>query len=167
MSWLTETNIKGPKGDKGDPGNPGGPPGPQGNPGPPGADGAQGPKGDPQTPASAIPLIESGTGAVGVSTKYAREDHVHPLAAGGGGGTVYMQDTPPVGAPDKSLWVETDTGMQYVRWNDGNSTAWVQAPAINPAVTRQSIYAAPLDALAYSGCRSTARWMLINPWLVP
>ncbi|MET3995052.1 hypothetical protein ABID65_006718 [Bradyrhizobium sp. S3.9.2] len=37
-------------------------------------------------PATANPLIESGTGAVGVSAKYAREDHVHPASGGGGGG---------------------------------------------------------------------------------
>jgi len=36
-------------------------------------------------PATATPLVESGAGAVGVSLKYAREDHVHPAAAGGGG----------------------------------------------------------------------------------
>jgi len=36
--------------------------------------------------ASATPLVESGAGAVGVSAKAAREDHVHP-AYGGGGGT--------------------------------------------------------------------------------
>ncbi|MET3308116.1 hypothetical protein [Bradyrhizobium diazoefficiens] len=36
-------------------------------------------------PATAIPLVESGAGAVGVSTKYAREDHVHPAFGGGGG----------------------------------------------------------------------------------
>jgi hypothetical protein len=36
-------------------------------------------------PATAVPLIESGAGAVGVSVKYAREDHVHPAFGGGGG----------------------------------------------------------------------------------
>ena len=37
------------------------------------------------SPATAVPLVESGTGAVGTATKYAREDHVHPLGPGGGG----------------------------------------------------------------------------------
>jgi hypothetical protein len=78
-------------------------------------------------PATAIPLIESGTGAVGTATKYAREDHVHPIAAGGGS-TVYMADTPPVGVPDKSLWIETDTGLMFSRYNDGTSTQWVMVP---------------------------------------
>jgi hypothetical protein len=35
--------------------------------------------------ASATPIIE-GTGAVGTSLRYAREDHVHPTGGGGGGG---------------------------------------------------------------------------------
>jgi hypothetical protein len=37
-------------------------------------------------PASATPIIESGAGAVGVSVKYAREDHIHPLS-----GTTFLQ----------------------------------------------------------------------------
>ncbi|UGX98713.1 hypothetical protein G6321_00027810 [Bradyrhizobium barranii subsp. barranii] len=36
-------------------------------------------------PATATPLVESGTGSVGLSVKYAREDHVHPAFGGGGG----------------------------------------------------------------------------------
>lgn len=35
--------------------------------------------------ATATPLVESGAGAVGTSTKAAREDHVHPAAGGSGG----------------------------------------------------------------------------------
>jgi hypothetical protein len=31
-------------------------------------------------PATAVPLVESGSGAVGTSVKYAREDHVHPAS---------------------------------------------------------------------------------------
>src|SRR4029077_11131703 len=36
------------------------------------------------SPATAIPLVESGAGAVGVAVKYAREDHIHPAFSGGG-----------------------------------------------------------------------------------
>jgi hypothetical protein len=35
------------------------------------------------SPATVIPLADSGTGAVGVSLKYARQDHVHPASGGG------------------------------------------------------------------------------------
>jgi hypothetical protein len=37
-------------------------------------------------PATTVPLIESGAGAVGVSLNYARADHVHPAFGGGGAG---------------------------------------------------------------------------------
>lgn len=37
----------------------------------------------PPAPASATPLVESGSGAVGTAVKYAREDHVHPIGGGG------------------------------------------------------------------------------------
>ena len=43
-------------------------------------------------PATAVPLVESGTGAVGASVKYAREDHVHP--SGGGGGATPSNSNP-------------------------------------------------------------------------
>lgn len=47
----------------------------------------------PVPPATVVPLIESGAGAVGVATKYAREDHVHPAgvtSVGGQVGAVYL-----------------------------------------------------------------------------
>jgi len=75
-------------------------------------------------PATAVPVAGSGSGAVGTATKYAREDHAHPA-----GSTVYMSDTPPVGVADGSLWVETDTGLMFSRYNDGNTTQWIQLGA--------------------------------------
>jgi len=41
--------------------------------------------------------------------------------------TVTVSDIPPVGAPDGTMWWESDTGLLYVRYNDGNSTQWVIA----------------------------------------
>ena len=143
MAWNSETNIKGPPGPAGPAGGPPGPAGPAGPAGPTGpagpagptgssgAQGPQGPAGAPQTPAAAVPIVESGTGAVGVSTKYAREDHVHPLGPGGGS-ALYVSDTPPVGAPDNSQWFESDTGLTFVRFNDGNSTQWVAPLSTSP-----------------------------------
>jgi hypothetical protein len=43
-------------------------------------------------PATEVPLIEAGAGAIGASDKYAREDHVHP--AFGGGGETPSDDDP-------------------------------------------------------------------------
>jgi hypothetical protein len=44
-----------------------------------------------------------------------------------------MSDTPPVGVPDKSLWIETDTGLMFSLYNDGNSTQWMQVVSAAPA----------------------------------
>ena len=87
-------------------------------------------------PATATPLAGAGAGAVGIATKYAREDHVHP--AGGGGSAVYASDTPPAGAPDNSLWVETDTGLFFFKYNDGTSSQWVVIPGGISDVVRYS-----------------------------
>jgi hypothetical protein len=42
-----------------------------------------------------------------------------------GTATVIVSDTPPAGAADGALWFESDTGLVYARYNDGNSTQWV------------------------------------------
>jgi hypothetical protein len=47
------------------------------------------------------------------------------------GGTVgqpiYISDTAPTGAPAGSLWWESDTGVLYIYYNDGDSMQWVPA----------------------------------------
>ncbi|QOG23164.1 hypothetical protein [Bradyrhizobium sp. SEMIA] len=53
---------------------------------------------------------------------------------GGSGSTVYVSDTPPVGAADSSLWFESDSGRLFVRMNDGTSTQWVSAAAAAPSM---------------------------------
>jgi hypothetical protein len=86
-----------------------------------------------------------------------------------------ISDNAPAGAVDNAMWWESDTGTLYVRYNDGNTTQWVTAMAVpdssayalNSTVVRydisqsltapqqqqarQNIYAAPFDAMAYSG----------------
>jgi hypothetical protein len=145
----------GPAGPQGPAGTPGGPVGPAGPAGPQGVPGPQGAPGEvPEAPldgqqygrkatagvggwtpitqtapATAVPLVEAGAGAIGTSLRYAREDHVHP-AGSGGGAAVLVGDTPPVGATDNSLWWESDTGNLFIRYNDGNGPAqWVAALA--------------------------------------
>jgi len=39
---------------------------------------------------------------------------------------VMIADEPPVDADDNRLWWESDTGFLFVKYNDGNSTQWVQ-----------------------------------------
>lgn len=59
-------------------------------------------------------------------TTYGRKNAAWVAVGGGGGGTtVYVSDTPPAGAADSSLWWESDTGILYIRYNDGNSAQWV------------------------------------------
>jgi hypothetical protein len=81
-------------------------------------------------------------------------------------GPIYVNDNPPA-APPGSLWWESDTGILYVNYYDGNSTQWVAIAGLTPGTVRydsaqsltsaqqvqarQNIYAAPFDALAYSG----------------
>lgn len=121
-----------------------------------------------------------GTAAVGVTAKYAREDHIHPsdtsrelfITAGTtaqywrGDKTwqtldkaavglsnvdnttdaskpistatqtalnlkpnMYVSATVPAGAPDNSLWLNSNNGFLFVRYNDGNTTQWVGVAA--------------------------------------
>jgi hypothetical protein len=103
--------LTGPQGEQGEKGDTGaastvpGPPGPQGDkgdqgiPGIPGPQGVKGDKGDQGI---------QGPPGIGVST-------------------VTVSDMPPAGAPDDTLWWESDTGLLYVRYNDATSTQWVIA----------------------------------------
>jgi hypothetical protein len=109
-------------------------------------------------------LLLSGdpTAPLGAVTKQYVDSHT--------GSTVFVSDSPPGSAPDSSLWFESDTGSLYIKYNDGNSTQWVivapstsaiaisavtykaQTPTMaEQTIARQNIYAAPFDALAYSG----------------
>lgn len=106
---------QGPQGLQGDAGPGGtGPPGVQGPPstvpGPPGPQGQPGPTG----PVSTVPGPVGPAGPAGPQG----------LA---GTATVIVSDTPPAGANDGTLWWESDTGLLYFRYNDGNSTQWVIA----------------------------------------
>jgi hypothetical protein len=174
MTWTPEANIKGPPGPPGAdstvPGPAGptgatGPTGPQGPsgaastvPGPAGPAGATGPQG-PAGAASTVPGPAGPTGPTGPTG---------PAGTQGPPGIIYLSETPPVGAADSALWWESDTGLLYIRYNDGNSTQWVIACpqpdtsaflTMNPQTltvpqktqSRANIYAAPFDALSYSG----------------
>ena len=99
----------GPKGDKGDTGLQGAPGAPSTVPGPQGPQGAQGVKGD--TGDTGAKGDKGDTGAMG------------PVGAS----TVSIANSPPVGVPDNTIWWESDTGLLYVKYNDGNSSQWVIA----------------------------------------
>jgi hypothetical protein len=61
---------------------------------------------------------------------------------GGGGGLVSVSDTPPASPTDGQVWFESDSGGLFLRYNDGNSTAWVQ-------VNAKGLADAPADGKAY------------------
>lgn len=64
--------------------------------------------------ATATPLVESGSGAVGTSTKAAREDHVHPAAGGGsGGGSVKYASTMKAGAQTANVGLTAGNVNQW------------------------------------------------------
>lgn len=62
--------------------------------------------------ATATPLVESGAGSVGTSTRAAREDHVHPAASGGSGGVKYAS-TMKTGAQTANIGLSTGTSSQW------------------------------------------------------
>jgi hypothetical protein len=166
--WLF--SIAGTKGQVGNTG----PTGPMGPEGPPGATGTG--AGNVTGPAGAVhERIAVFNGTSGTIIKDGGK-----TIAELGAGTIIVGDTPPVGSPVGTLWWESDTGNLYILYNDGSSTQWVMAvPATSAASigavaytpqtptndvyyplpivkgqttqARQNIYAAPFDALAYSG----------------
>jgi hypothetical protein len=44
-----------------------------------------------------------------------------------GAPTVFVGDTPPTGVSVGSLWWESDSGLLYIYYNDGDSIQWVIA----------------------------------------
>jgi hypothetical protein len=127
-----------------------GPVGPQGSTGPAGPTGPQGPKGDtgnqgPAGPGSgdmlrsnnlndvlSVPTARTNLGLKGaaildVGTTAGTVAAGDDARFGAGAATVLVSDTAPAGAPDKALWWESDSGLLYIRYNDGTSTQWVIA----------------------------------------
>lgn len=45
---------------------------------------------------------------------------------GGGGSKFYYQPDPPTGVTFGTRWMDSDTGIEYIYINDGNSFQWVQ-----------------------------------------
>jgi hypothetical protein len=154
---IIQTLDQGIPGPPGPPGNTG-PAGPQGTPGPIGNTGAQGPAGPQGVPGNTILYGPADPGAAqGVNGNFYINTTSHflfgPKAAGAwpagtslvgpagpagapgpsGSAVTVVSDTPPTGQSAGTLWWESDTGLLYILYNDGDSTQWVQAVAI-PAV---------------------------------
>jgi hypothetical protein len=48
------------------------------------------------------------------------------IASAAGASPVYVSDTPPANPVDGAVWFESDTLLTFIRYNDGNSSQWVQ-----------------------------------------
>jgi hypothetical protein len=55
-----------------------------------------------------------------------------PMGPEGVASSVIIADTPPTGVPEGVLWWESDQGVLYVNYNDGDSLQWVQAVVVPP-----------------------------------
>ena len=122
--------------------------------GPPGIAGPAGTPGKPGTPGvSGIPE-EAPIDGKTYGRLNAQWSDVARAAA-----TVQVLDTPPIGAADGSLWYESDTGLLYILYNDGNSTQWVVVPR------EVSLTEAPIDDTYYG--RRNSVWMPVAPLISP
>ena len=102
-------------------------------------------------PPATVPPLMDGTAAVGVATKYAREDHRHPsdtskIGDAPNDGVQYVRqslnwapvvvppgtvvsDTPPASPLQGQMWFKSSTGVLYTWYTDPNSSAWIQVSA--------------------------------------
>jgi hypothetical protein len=136
--WPAGTSIVGPQGQKGDKGD-------KGDQGIKGDVGVQGPIGLTGADGNTVLYgVADPTAAIGVNGNFYINTTTHfmfgPKAlsvwdAGtsligpqGLSGTSQMiiADTPPAGASDGTVWYESDSGLTFLRLNDGTSTQWVQ-----------------------------------------
>lgn len=60
-------------------------------------------------------------------TTYARKNHAWIDVLSVAGASVLVADAPPGGARDSSLWWESDSGRLFIKYNDGDSSQWVDA----------------------------------------
>jgi hypothetical protein len=121
---------QGPQGDQGVPGNPGatGPQGPAGAdstvPGPQGPQGPAGPTGPTGAtgPASTVPGPQGPAGPAGADGAPGT-----PGAPGAAGPSTWaaISDTAPASPVVGQFWWESDSGTLYLRYQDANSTQWV------------------------------------------
>ena len=76
---------------------------------------------------SATPLVD-GTAAVGTSTRYARQDHVHPVGSGTKITTSAFSGGPPASPSDGDIWIASGVDSNGTRWqfqyNAGSSSAY-------------------------------------------
>lgn len=67
--------------------------------------------------------------------------------------SVAVSDTAPTGISDNSLWFESDTGLLYIRYNDGTSSQWVivAPPGVAMGAYARFTYTATAGQTVFSG----------------
>lgn len=63
-----------------------------------------------------------------------------------GGASVTIGATPPVSPPTGTMWWDNIGGQLYIYYNDGNSSQWVSASAMNTGQSTPPIVAPPITA---------------------
>ena len=117
--------------------------------GPPGIRGPQGPQGIPGPEGVAEAPMDGQT--------YGRK--VAEWVPFGGITACSVGDTAPAHAPDGSLWFETDSGLLFLKYNDGDSTQWVVTPKVG------GLSDGPQDGHAYG--RKDGDWARVAPTSSP
>jgi hypothetical protein len=78
-------------------------------------------------------------------------------------GGVLINDQPPAAAAPGQLWWDSDSGDLFVRYQDVDSTAWVQINVVAPAPAIADD--APTDGQQYA--RQSSAWSVIAPGAAP
>lgn len=120
--------------------------------------------------ASAMPLVDAATAVVGISVKYAREDHVHPLPGITPATPARVLGTAFQPSATKAVWVTYAVRTQVTNpLLAGSSTSVVTllSDAANPPTTERGRGAAESSvALAVAVAITTANTTIVG-WLVP
>lgn len=90
-------------------------------------------------PSTTLPLMDATPAVIGIETAYARGDHVHPSDT-----TKYNASNPD--GYQTAMQVGTSVAALAVRYDVAQALSVIQQQQ-----ARQNVYAAPFDALAYSG----------------
>ena len=70
----------------------------------------------------------------------------------GGGGGVWVGDTPPADKEEFPIWFDSRNGLTYTWYEDGTSSQWVQDVAINEGNTNLTVGIVPVGGIImYSG----------------
>jgi len=107
---------------------------------------------NPPTNANAVILARDRDDTTKPGRMYIREKKANVWGVWKGEDRVVVSSTPPVLAntPDGALWWDSDNGVLYVNYNDGDTTQWVQAVALPAVDTSLFATAEDLDAAVAS-----------------